>query len=531
MNNRQFLFSVRLAFCILLIWNSSHAQTISYCTDLIERKMFIGRTYVAGQQENNVYIWHYDMWWNSHPLELSICNSQMRLIKKLSLKIDKLDAFYGLAFFQKNNCKQVLLEYNVKGKWIFQLYNYDEVSGTIAPGQLIDEADIFAQPTIKFSPDGRYTGLVQAYKTTNDSTLIRYRLYNDGLHPMRTVTFILPHQYNAFDLGESVIDNRGNLIFYTSNAGNAASEQTMTVYKVNVETDSLLSNDFFKNGTYANIKLQLNRTDEDIDISGIFFKAPSIPLDKVTNQEAHYFITQLNKDLSQQSNMTLLSINKIMDSLYPTNTRINAVNMVVNTDSGFTVTISGVTDFGVKLKQPNTGQPYLPPPDLTLYKNYSIGNTMQAAPNVPNVYLNTTPNTASSQSSGGNNNYPSNKAGWLTSTVTGKNFFIILSLNKNGSLSIHHLADKPQDVSLPEYEYVMNTEKNIHFLFSRTLKKDKQAVSDIIFENNKSLQLNPVLVNPKFTLLVNESVQISPDAILIPFLKTNGLSFAKMEFE
>ncbi len=528
-----------LAFSIVAGYGM--AQKLTYTSAPVTDKCY-DISYTIGYQDNNVFFWFYEL--SNKTLHLNIFDDEMRLTKELSFKIENLDEFYDINFFKKDDSHNVILEYLSGRKIITQVFSFAPEKDAIVSLPVLEKADAKSRElTVKSSDNGKYIGLLKQYQTVDDSTLIYYSVYNDQYQRINRFTFLLPQIHPSINLNSSLIDNSGNLFFAAQNVKQSTNESNVTIYEVNLQKDSLLTSNFFRNGEFSNISIQENNTNSGLAVSGLWWDDQRNEL-----QNKYFFLMQFNENLLQEGGMTLFSIKKITDSLCSKKFFVSSVNGKVGSDSNYNLYLSGVTN--VKIKKRKNGLHFLPvysQPDLSaitstmhsFYDGRVTPNDLQSpvANNIPNVYY-----TSSSSNINNFNTalpysgdyYAKNQPYPYTSykpKTSGNNFFISLVINLKGVVAIHDFKNN-ESGSLPESERVFITDQHAHYLYSRTIKGDKQLLCDLVSEQNGNMQLKPVISNAKHTLQLQNGIQVSPTIIVFPVTDVKyNLWLAKMNVE
>ncbi len=516
------------------------AQHLSYTSVPVTDKYY-NISYTIGYQDNKVFFWFYDN--SDKTLHLNIFDDNMRLTKEASFKIEKMNEFYKINFFKRNDCYNVLMEYSSGKNNITQLFAFNSAKDAIAALPVLEKADAKGgELTVKNSDNGKYIGLLKQYQTVDDSTLIFYSVYNDQYEHINTFTFLLPQINPTINLGSSLIDNSGNLFFAAQDVNRSSNKSNVTIYEVNLQTDSLLTSNFFRNGEFSNISIQQNNTNSGLAVSGLWSNDQRNEL-----QNKYFFLVQFNKNLLQEGGMALFSIKKITDSLCSNKFFVSSVNGKVGVDSNYNLYLSGVTNIKSKKNglhfSPVYSQPDLSAITSTMHSFYDgratpndLGNL--AASNVPNVYNNTvTPNLGSYNTAYGTSypntgNYFSPNTGESYKPKTwGNNFFIWLVINPKGVVAIHDFKNN-ESGSLPESDRVFITDQHAHYFYSRTIKGSKQLLFDLVCEHDGKMQLKPVVSNARHTLQLQNGIQVSPSIIVFPVTDIKySLWLAKMNVE
>jgi hypothetical protein len=86
--------------------------------------------------------------------------------------------------------------------------------------------------------------------------------------------------------------------------------------------------------------------------------------------------------------------------------------------------------------------------------------------------------------------------------------------------------------SLVNESVFINTQNALHIIYSKLAEKNKQLLGDIILNHDGTYIIKPIIsMNLKCTYMLNESVTLDSNSILIPCVIKNKLAFAKFTIE
>lgn len=502
---------------------SAQAQRIYYAD--IDRNSFNDVDYIVGEQNNNDIVWLYKI--KEKILQIRVYNNRMELQKQATIKLGRIDFLYTINFLEKNNCHDILLQYSYHQDIITGRYQYNDEKNIITPVQILLQEHVLSLLVTKYSPNGNYSGILQAFKTTKDSTLLQCSVYKKETDSFQHITVILPQKHVSVNLDGSMIDNAGNLYFTALNKTDTSVTQQMTTYQVSIAKDSLLVNILSGAGRFSKINLQPNYSNQTINASGIFIK--DLPQAKGGKSEQYLFFTEMTDSFSQDEQMALVPVSSILDSIYAADYFLRSQKLVFNKASGYTFYTTGLAGY----------QPVTPG-----YYNSHL-SFAQATGCIPEKNSNTRVIGA---------NY--NSFGFLRSDVFkitlpddvsyecissgGKNFVSVIEVSNNGKIvATRSYKDNTPDVSLPEFEYMANTGQNIHYIYSRTIhnqdrvvqRKQRQLVYDVSFNKNSGFQLMAVVTNQAYRILINKGVQVSSRRVVFPFISHGRIGFAGMDLQ
>ena len=524
MKKRNPYLKTLLISIFLMICGGISAQRLYYSA-VGKKSDIYSTTYVAGKQDNNVVVWLYKQ--SEKTMQINVYGSKMEILNQASLKVESIENLYSIHFLRKDNCYDLLIQYATNKHVIEEIISFNKANNTVLPLKVLSQSDVFGGLIVKNSDNGKYTGFIKGYKTLTDSILIQYSIYNNQYALISDFSFVLPQKHDAIDLEGSIVDNSGNLFFYaTKEIQSPAYNQVITIYEANLEKDKLLQEDISRNGRFSNIIIQQNKMNRGLVVSGLWTtNDKGETLSKGNNVSQYLFMIELNEDFYQQKEMTLYSVNNVVDSIYTNATKsvLRSERLVASRDSGFIFYISGLTNYSEASMQANRVTKVKIPELPTSYRvqnpdpSKSIANFSQ-----PNYYA------ATSENDGSTNN---DRLGYIPVRTKGVNFVITVAANSSGISTLYNYEDSTAGFSLPEYEYVANTGNNMHYVYSRVLKSGKQMIFDLVLEKDGQMHLKPVVTNEDYKLNLYSGMQVSSNTIVFPFVEKRQLSFARMDLD
>ena len=93
------------------------------------------------------------------------------------------------------------------------------------------------------------------------------------------------------------------------------------------------------------------------------------------------------------------------------------------------------------------------------------------------------------------------------------------------------LADKYPDISINESIFI-SVKDSLIIIYSKLSEKNKQSLDEIILKDDGRYVIRQLIpMNLKYEYLLNESVQIDSNSIIIPTINNGKLVLAKLTVE
>jgi len=476
------------------------------------------QSHIIGLVKNNIIVWNL-LTTNSldyKKSEILVFNDKLELLNTTSFK-SITPKLASVDFVNNGNTFEAIIQYHEDEFFICKLVNFD-ANGNILGTQTLDSSVNWSTGNyIITKSKGGSLALLQLIPSDISGTIaIRYHFIQNNLL-IHSDKIILPFDTLSSELGNALLDEN-NLIIPVHDSLDIG--ERLALYKVDLKNNTSVNTlRNLNEGVPAMGSMNINANDKYYMItakakgSNQDFKVP----DKI-------FLWQLNKDLTDVTTDTLLAdidiINPCLQNIY--SYKLNSIALKNNT-SDIIITAGNITDKMIHFFSPSPGR-FFPVQTESFYQGRAqsmyngITNLRQGA------YYSYSPS---------NINHGLNRQQKKFKPQVATLAILNVDIQNNLRWSQCFNASMEKDLSSLVNESVfINTQNALHIIYSKLAEKNKQLLGDIILNHDGTYIIKPIIsMNLKCTYMLNESVTLDSNSILIPCVIKNKLAFAKFTIE
>ncbi len=488
--------------------------------------------HIIGQVKNHIIIWKYNSENPQTWSEIIVDDLDMHTLKRIKSEILEDGGLMQINFINNTDSFQVIFQNLVNKRIICKQATYDENGNCLNVRTLLNYKNDVGNYQLISSPDSKSFALVNTMGNDSLNFLkINYTFVSSTSN--RSGSQFFPFNFKTSKIGSAVIDSN-NLIFL--NSENTDSSNQLYVFKVNLLTDSVINTiRSVEDGYLVGHTITINSLINDYVISARWTN---------TNENTNgIFLWKLNKDLSDQATDTVIEKNHDSSSVVfdINNFSVDTYQSYRQTKNLFvflnntTFTPSGnyfLRQHHSSNSLNNSGNGLSPfSPDLTAPMANPSDNTNGI---IKGVLYGSFNKVSNFQPSGPNNNISishikSDKIEPEKSKVS------FLKLNTDNKI----LNKLTFDASIDKYVVsnitsakVVTGENSFYILFNQVAGK-KLETYGYIKANAANLQYtydHIILVKLKYKLLLDQSVQINDNTLIVPSSQNDNIAFAKIVF-
>ena len=482
-------------------------------------------TKIIGRVKNNIIIYNYT-WSHTFDLrnsELLVYNDKMQLQNRTSFK-SITPKIAAVDFIREKDLFSAILQYRENGFLVCKLVNFD------ADGNMLSEKIIEHSPdktegnyeNIKSTIEGSMV-LVKIEPSDIAGTIaIRYHFIKNG-SLIHSDKIILPFNTLYSELGKALLDN-DNLIIPKQDSTQTG--ERLALYKVNLNNNASIN-------TLRNLdKGYLFMPGINIIKNDKYYTVISEWKD--SNQNFYgidkFFLWQLNNDFTDKSTDTVLAgidtINSCLQNInfYKLNSialKNNTSNIIIsaeymmNQQASFSFSPSGGFPASTESFYEGRVLSITPLKELNGNGYYSEANVTRGPTD------NSKGNTISNPQQAKFNSQPAKLA--------------VLNIDAQSKLRwtqcFSELTEK-DFFSLTYESLFINTQNTLHIIYAESVKKNKQALHDIILNPDGTYTTKPIIsMNLKYTYFLNQSFQLDSNSAIVPCNIKGKQAFAKLTVE
>ncbi len=525
-NTKKFLLFFNLVFFISAFFtNQSKAQNFVYSAATGS----YAPTSIIGRIKSNILVYKHDDL-DTRKSEIFVYNDQMHLLHKHSFK-SLTPKYASINFINEENSFSAILRYDEKEFSVCELISFDEDANVIG-GKVLYRVIKSEQPSelIKSQRSKSFAFVRIIVSDTSETTSLQYYfIKNDSLIHADKIT--LPFDRDSSRFGKIALDENNLIVPVNTIAG---SSSTIALFKINLATNTSINTiRSIQNGYLISSTINLNENNWHYTLLATWRNRNVYDDNKI-------FVWNLNKDLTDVSQDTLFAANDSTGAClknifhYKLNTadfQNNKADIIISYDYSFYEYADNMNGkYSSGSYYPSMPQLFyegrvfsmVPQKELNGngYAPQSYEDPLKEVTNLKNAY--STPLNSSGKK---NDDNPFLEKGKI----------IVLNTDSENNIKwircLDALADKYPDISINESIFI-SAKDSLIIIYSKLSEKNKQSLDEIILKNDGRYVIRQLVpMNLKYEYLLNESVQMDSNSIIIPTINTDKLVLAKLTVE
>jgi len=524
------VFRISLLLPVILICFDSNAQNLFYSAPV--GNYSYAESKVIGHVNNNIIIYNY-IWSHSFDMrksEILVYNDRMQLRQTISLK-SIATKFSSVDFINEGDSFSAVVQYIEDEFFVCKLVSFDE-EGNVLNTQILERSTSLNDGPYEIirSPKDKSFALLHILSSDNSGTIsIRYHFVrNEQLNHSDTI--ILPFNRFSSGLDKAVLENNNLLIPMNDNTDSLG---TLALYKVDLTNNSSINTiRSLTDGYLVSATISINEN------SGCY--AVVSEWKNNAGSGSKIFLWQLHKDLTDISTDTVIAGTDSMKQCLQNIAYLkfssmglqnNTTNIVISSDN---IGTSHAGNAGNYFSVPFNSSP-------AIAQSFYAGRvqSMTASRELNGNGLSAQSSVRPGEQYPSNNNTTPATTNYTRGNQTPKKpqeaKLTILNVDQRNNvkwtLCLNELIEKDFRSWVNE-PVIINIQNVLHIIYLKTIKKDKQALGDIVLYPDGTYTIKPIItMNLRYKYFPGQSVQINPGTLIIPCAADGKLVFAKLNLE